>query len=395
MSAAEVETSSQTQSQDETKKHEFFRIVREFVPDLMTTFPELKEDVDQGVFDILSDNVDTEHAQRVLEHATARLPPCFFDILYQNEELFTDGEKDTEFLPGIKMSTLWKDDVTDKTKDIIWKYLQLMMFSVVNDLEDSSAFGDAGSLFSAIDEGAFRKKLADTMSSMEDFFTDMSFGSADASGEGIDMSAAFANMKGNLPSVDDMHNHINGMLGGKLGTLAKEIAEEAANDLGIDIDDENADPSVIFKKLFRNPQKLMTLIDRIGKKLKKKVADGTINQSELVEEAMGMMDKMKDMPGMKEMLSKMGGLGGGKMNIGAMKNALKQTAASGKTRERLQAKLKARREAASSAGGAGAVSKENIVFSTGEEVQRSSKTDNPNKKKGRRGKKKNKNKKST
>ena len=322
-----------------------------------------------------------------------RLPKHFFDILYQNDEVFSNGENNCEFIPGIDFAKLWKEDISDNTRSVIWKYLQLLLFSVVNDIEDTDAFGDTAKLFEAIDANEFKSKLEETMSSMETFFEDMSGveGGGDGEGKKRDIS-------GVLPNAEEMHNHINSMLGGKLGELAQEIAEETATELGIDLEsvDNNENKQAmdsVFKKLLRNPQKLMGLVDKIGKKLKNKVESGELKQSELMEEAMTMMQKMKDMPGMgniKQMMSKMGVNPGslGKMNMGAMTSALQQNISQSKTRERLQAKLAQRKAAAANSSQSTGVLTVNDnnekVFTTGELVEKSTRGDKPRPKKNKK-----------
>ena len=266
------------------------------------------------------------------------------------------------------------------------KYLQLLLFSVVNDIEDTDAFGDTAKLFEAIDANEFKSKLEETMSSMETFFEDMS--GVEGGGDG---ESKKRDISGVLPNAEEMHNHINSMLGGKLGELAQEIAEETATELGIDLEsvDNNENKQAmdsVFKKLLRNPQKLMGLVDKIGKKLKNKVESGELKQSELMEEAMTMMQKMKDMPGMgniKQMMSKMGVNPGslGKMNMGAMTSALQQNISQSKTRERLQAKLAQRKAAAAATSsqntGVLTVNDNNEkVFTTGELVEKSTRVIN-------------------
>ena len=55
MSDEHVESSSpQMQQQDMNK------IIREFIPDLFNTFPELKDDVHEGIIDILQEDYETE-----------------------------------------------------------------------------------------------------------------------------------------------------------------------------------------------------------------------------------------------------------------------------------------------------------------------------------------------
>ena len=54
----------------------------------------------------------------------------------------------------------------------------------------------------------------------------------------------------NLPNAEELHNHINGMMEGKLGCLAKEISEETAKDLDINMEDATSVNDVV-KQLFK------------------------------------------------------------------------------------------------------------------------------------------------
>lgn len=104
---------------------EFRQIMRDFLRDLFTTFPEYKSSV-------LANVVDNEDAplEELFTYVKTVFPQRFFDILYKNDDIFTDSEKSTEFLPGIDFADIWKmDDVSDTTKETIWRYLQLIMFS--------------------------------------------------------------------------------------------------------------------------------------------------------------------------------------------------------------------------------------------------------------------------
>ena len=155
-----------------------------------------------------------------------------------------------------------------------------------------------------------------------------------------------------IPKANDIHEHITGMLDGKLGKLAKEIAEETAQSINIDM--ENAtDMKDVLGKLLKNPSKLMGLVQSVGSKLDDKMKSGEIKESELISEATEIMNKMKNMHGMSDiqaMLSKMGmagmgGLGnlGGKVNTSAMEAQLERKLKLAKQKERMKAKLDATR----------------------------------------------------
>ena len=62
---------------------------------------------------------------------------------------------------------------------------------------------------------------------------------------------------------------------------------------------------------------------------------GELKESELMEEAQEIMGKMKDMPGLKEMMSKMGMDAGGKFDFKGMANKMQQNMKQSKTKERM------------------------------------------------------------
>jgi hypothetical protein len=145
----------------------------------------------------------------------------------------------------------------------------------------------------------------------------------------------------NLPNAERMHEHITGMLDGKLGKLAKEIAEETANEL--DIDMENiTDMKGVFNKLLKNPTKLMGLVKNVGSKLDDKIKSGEIKETELISEASDILNRMKNMPGMEnlqEMLGKMGmGGKGAKVDINAMEAQMNRNMKKAEMKERIKKK---------------------------------------------------------
>jgi vancomycin resistance protein YoaR len=181
------------------------------------------------------------------------------------------------------------------------------------------------------------------MAKMQDLFekdTEKSEASHDASPD------SNSNTGPNIPNANDFHEHISGMLDGKLGRLAKEIAEETANDLNLDMDNMT-DMKGVFDKLIKNPTKLMGLVKNVGDKIDNKIKSGELKESELISEATEMMNKMKNMPGMGDiqtLLQKMG-MGGAKVNMPAMEAKLGQNLKMAKMKERMNAKAQDNRAA--------------------------------------------------
>lgn len=332
---------------------EFTKVLKDFVRDIKTTFPEYEPLISKWWKDkehfanIAHEDDRTQAYEKALEKSVKLLfsfcqkkfPPRFFDILYQNEDIFKeDSDIDTEFLPKIHFKNLWQCDISDKTRETIWKYLQLIMFSIVGTLENKEAFGDTAKLFEAINDEEFKSKLEETLSNMQGIFDASGNFPGSAEAGGINME--------NMPDADTIQDHISGMLEGKIGQLAREIAEDAAANLDIDFDDAT-DVKGVFQKLMKNPTKLMGLVKNVGNKLDSKMKSGELKESELIAEATDIMNKMKTMPGMdniQSMLGKMGlnGMGGGgKVNMGAMESQLNKRMQMAKAKERMKAKAEA------------------------------------------------------
>lgn len=400
---------------EEQKKdipEEFTKIMKDFVSDISTTFPEYQQIIDKWwkpkAFDEIEDdgaktaamiNDAQKKMSDLFNHCIKVYPERFFDILYQKTEIFdADSTANTDFLPGISFKYLWQCEISNKTRETIWKYLQMVLICVVGSINNKDAFGDTSKLFEAINEDEFKKKLEETLEGMQGIFENMS---ESEKGNNEQFGA-------NMPSADDIHGHINGMLGGKLGDLAREIAEEQAQNLNIDMDDAT-DAKDVFQKLFKNPGKLMNMVKSVSDKLDSKMRSGELNKNELMAEASEMLNKMKNVPGMpniQEMLGKMGmgagaATGGGmpdlsdlaglaglaglgrnvKLDTNAMQQRMdrmtKQEAMKDRIRKKMEAKQLEKIAAASAAASTNvpqqsAISDEELfaIFSTGEKVER-------------------------
>ena len=221
-------------------------------------------------------------------------------------------------------------------RTIIWKYLQLILFSTVNLHETGESFGETAKLFEAINEKEFKDKLEETINQMTEIFN--------ISGEPMSTDASGIQ----LPDPEKLQEHISSMLEGNLGNLAREIAAETAAELTEDFDDASTVGDV-FKKLFRNPGKLMGLVKKVGNKLDSKLKSGEMKESELIREASELITKMNKMPGMgnmNNMLRKMGIPGQNKRGMSTLQARMAQNMRMATTRERMQHKLEKRRAAA-------------------------------------------------
>ena len=405
---------------DKEKKKDFNKLIKDFIVDILNTFPEYHDRFTDEELEFLrnEDEQNIDSIMTVYDYCLDIYPERFFDILYENEELFTDENKNTHFFKNIDFKDLWKEDISENTKKIIWKYLQLILFSITNNLDDTTCFKDTAKLFEAIDENELKQKLEEVVSSinevfdisgsmhdkehnihdinnmfkdmmnkvdfsnndinekefedmLKDFMKSNSPGnidnlmkSMDISGLGLDFMDMMKNMEEfkdfsnnpfdtsgnekNIPNPNDLQDHLNSLMGGKIGKLAQEIANDTAKDLNIDPDNISSVDDV-FAKLFKNPGKLMGMIKKVSSKLDEKLKSGELKETELMKEASELVDKMKNTPGMKNMesmLNKMGlggGLGGkGKVNMNLFQSMMKQNIKKSSQRDRMLKKLQKR-----------------------------------------------------
>lgn len=371
----------------------FNTVLYDFVNDLITAFPEYANQLMQWH--------NKELPQPVLEeifmYFTKVFPERFFDILYQNDDIFKpDSDVNVCFLPNIDFKQFYNcEGVSENTRNAIWKYLQLVLVSILGSIQDKKHFGDTMNMFDGVDETVLQEKLAETIDGISDFFKhlgvnpdtdddcpdlvneemfeEMHKKMAEMGGENAEKTfgeffSAYTNANADansnadastedksqsMPRAEDLHEHLKGLFDGKIGSLAKELAEEISSDMqdmfGEDTQNIRSTQDLL-KKMVKNPKKIMDLMKTIGNKLQQKMKSGEISEQDIMKEAGEILGKMKGMGGkdgkdftemFKNLTKTMGGGMGGKtkMNMGALNQFSKNLA----TKERLQAKLEQKR----------------------------------------------------
>lgn len=372
-------------------KEKIINILCEFLGDILRSFPEYNETLQKPLVNILlyKNGELEEYSQTefdlVTQHLRQTLSPLFFDIIQENEEIFElSSEKNTELLPGIDFKDLWKQELSDNSKQVLFKYLQILLVQLSFDAS-AEDFGDTQNLFSAIPQDEFKNMMEQMLQNITEHFDNKSE-TVDGSPGGTAESGGVPNIHvpdisninlGDLPNAEQIHEHMNSMLGGKIGSIAREIAEEISKDFNVDLDNDSTTGDA-FKKLFKNPAKMMNMVKKIGNKLEEKMSDESINKEELMSEAMDLMNNMKNMPGMPDMnslLSSMGlgGGGGSKINFNQMQANMQHMQKQNSMKEGMLKRLEERKKkrAALQAKQQNIEGMENLVFTKGDSVHRS------------------------
>jgi hypothetical protein len=395
-------------------------IITDFTADLSVVFPEYA-----FMWSKWATESDAEY-EKLHAHCLAVYPERFFDIMYTNADIFDASSKMVvDFLPDVDFRILFNcPGVSEKTKTSIWKYLQLILFTVLGSVNDPKRFGDAANIFEAMDENELHAKMAETMAGVGDFFKNMESGKAtdDASGatytsdsteepdDAEDLSNAMKDIFEGLrnasqgsegssgkpgfkmPNPEVLKEHMKALLEGKLGKLAKEFTDEFTHDLK-DFFDEGDEANMksskdVLMKLIKDPKKMVLILKKITTKLQERMKRGDISQEELMAEMAGLMEKMKDMGGGADFADMMKGLagtpfmkmfekglggGGAKMDM----NKLNQMSKQAEMKERLRKKMEMKKAQAQHAQHAPSqatpsvipVGDKNYVVKIGTEVQ--------------------------
>jgi hypothetical protein len=345
---------------EQTIPSNFKTVIADFTNDLSTTYSEYSylwskwnnAEVSEG------------ELKELFDYSVKVYPERFFDIIYQNTDIFKDdSEVNVNFLPNVNFKLLFNcDDISENTKKTIWKYLQLILFTVVGGVKDKTNFGDTMNLFDGINEGDLQEKLKETMTGLTDFFKNVE-SKMDSENTNEEFKNMFENMPnaegfknpfekmGGMPDVENLQDHLKSLFDGKIGSLAKEMAEEISGEftdlIGEDMNDVTNTQDVI-KKLMKNPKKIMDLMKTVSGKLDSKMKSGEISREELMKEAGDLMGKMKDMGGQdqfnemfKNMAKSMGGMG---KNMKLDTNALDRMTKQASTRDRIRAKMQDRKQ---------------------------------------------------
>ena len=65
-------------------------VLKEFLENLLVTFPEIKDTLHKGLHDILNNNYTTTEVKELLDFCKETFPSHFFNILYQKEDIFEE-----------------------------------------------------------------------------------------------------------------------------------------------------------------------------------------------------------------------------------------------------------------------------------------------------------------
>jgi hypothetical protein len=258
------------------------KIFKGFINNLIIVFPEHKEDLENNYNDILILDELVIDDNEIIKEFLQLIDNNSDDITNKNEEIFTD---ELYLIKDISMKTIWVSDISDKTKNSIWSYLQ--SFCLINiTINSNDKINEVLKSIESNEKVKDKKTLKDIkkIKKINDNLKNDESTNDTNNNDTTNDTTNGSNSKG----MNDMNNILENTT---IGNLAKEITE----DLNIDNMSEG-DMGQFFK-----PENMMNIFQKINSTLTEKIDNKEIDGNALLGEASNLMngnDMMSNMMGM-------------------------------------------------------------------------------------------------
>lgn len=296
---------------------QFFQVFKSFVSDIIKVFPEFEESIQSNYETILNLSTCKIDEQELLKEFLERIHKLNKKITNKDENLFLD---DHLLLSGISSKELWNSNISFKTKETIWKYLQTFGLLSLNYRSNKELKEALHNLNENKTIDLNDKHLASDVKKIKKLTENIK--------ETIQEDETETNQSSESTPFSEMEDMMNNS---EIGKIAKEVSESLDIESMIG-DSEN--PMDIFQNLLSGDAmgKIMGSINNI---VNSKVESGDLSRDNMTQEAQAMYQNMGSNP-LFQAMNQMG------MNTNSQSNPSKENNPhqSNKTKERLQRKLK-------------------------------------------------------
>ena len=221
-----------------------FTIFSSFIRNLSKTFPEIKN--------CLYRNYESEIVGENLKLCDCPKIQLFLDRVYENNELITKKDetlftKDIVFLEEISFERLWCKNISDMTKENIWKYFKTFAIITIN-LNSSQQLKEVletlGKEEELSKEDIKDKKTAKELNNLKKLTEEVT--------------------EVNQEDESELENMLGGLMDTNIGSIAKEVANSLnVEDMFGNIDG-NTNPMEMMSQMM-NPTKMASIFQNINK----------------------------------------------------------------------------------------------------------------------------------
>ena len=258
-----------------------FTIFGSFIRDLSKTYPEIKNCLYRNYEDcLINENKSLSEFPKLIN---------FLELIDEYEKYIMDKnleffDLEVELLENISFKNLWEKNISNKTRETIWKYLQT--FQIINiNLKSNEQLKEALNKIGKDTTMEVDKKTVKDLKKLKKLSDDIK------KEKGED-------------ELDELDEMFDGLMDTGIGEIAKEVAKNInVEDIFGNIN-ENSNPMDLMTKMM-DPEKMGAIFNNINTVMEKKVEKGEVTKDSLKGEAEGMMDKMSDNPLFSGMMNKM------------------------------------------------------------------------------------------
>ena len=245
-------------------------LFKSFINDIIKVFPEHKDCINKNYNEILQLEGLIIDENIIIKEFLDLIDKNSDKITNKKDDIFTD---DLYLIKEISMKTIWESDISDKTRENIWKYLQ--SFCLINISRTSNE--QINNVLKSLESN---EKIKDKK-------TVKDIKKINKINENLKKQSELSNvsLNGSLSDIDNILNNTT------IGSLAKEITE----DLNLDNMDEEGMGDLM------KPENMMNMFQKINTTLTSKLQNNELDGNSLLGEASGLMndnDMMKNMMGM-------------------------------------------------------------------------------------------------
>jgi len=265
-------------------------LFKSFVSDICKVFPEHKECIDKNYSEILELTEISIDDNEIISEFLKNIDNNSNDISNKDSKIFTE---ELFLIKDISMKSIWESDISEKTKENIWKYLQA--FCVINISRNSN--DKINEVLKSIEsnEKVTDKKTVKEMKKLKKMNENLNKEVKDEDNKNTDTNNDIENLVENT----------------SIGNLAKEITES----MGFS---DNGEPDM---EDIMKPENMMNMFQTINTTLNEKINNKELDMGNLFGEASGLMNNNDMMKGMMGMISGMSNAGGeGAPDLSGMMN---------------------------------------------------------------------------
>ena len=243
-------------------------LFKSFINDIIKVFPEHEDCINKNYNEILQLEELIIDENIIIKDFLDLIDENSDKITNKKDDIFTD---DLYLIKEISMKTIWESDISDKTRENIWKYLQ--SFCLINISRTSNE--QINNVLKSLESN---EKIKDKK-------TVKDIKKINKINENLKKQESEKTSNASLSDIDNILNNTT------IGSLAKEITE------GLNLDNmDEGDMGDLMK-----PENMMNMFQKINTTLTSKLQNNELDGNSLLGEASGLMnnnDMMKNMMGM-------------------------------------------------------------------------------------------------